>query len=291
MLYKCARAYQASVRAGRLTESLVAESHGVAWQVGLLDTACLSPAQRTAVEGQGYSLDANSSQENTGRFISYKFYANQTSDAAGEALRRDLLASGCLFSSDSMNIDSKLQTLFAPAVTGNYVWGSSASEPVFLRAASYSGGPQLLSMFDNGNVSFERISEAFSNLSDSMTSYVRTHGHPDYSAPAQGIVLHYATCLDVRWAWIAFPVALQLCTSALLAAVMASAARARTPLWKDSPLAWIYRGPALDIAGESTPPAASMKERAKGDVVVLDCDHDPRIRVAASNAEGGTKPP
>ena len=48
------------------------------------------------------------------------------------------------------------------------------------------------------------------DLSDSLTTYMRTHGDRSHSAPAVGEVEYHTTCVEVQWPWIAFPAALAL---------------------------------------------------------------------------------
>ncbi|KAI1740126.1 hypothetical protein F4680DRAFT_448320 [Xylaria scruposa] len=275
-LYTCARVYEASVRAGRLSESTMARSDGVYTTNGLLDTNCLSSTQRAQVKLEGYSLNASSSSISTDRFIPY--------DTANGTLKLSLLADGCLFYSEWLQLNTALASLFGQAVTGNYFWGSSSDSSVFLRAGSFNGSPLLLSMFNNGNISFEEVSGTFVNLSDSLTDYLRTHGNSKYSTPAQGTILHYATCLEVRWPWIAFPVSLHIGASILLCAVAVTAANKQTPLWKTSPLAWIYRGPAQDFDADSIPDLTvnAMRKRARSTTVVLSGGDDLRIRTVDS---------
>ncbi|KAI0188363.1 hypothetical protein EV127DRAFT_482705 [Xylaria flabelliformis] len=275
-LYTCARVYQASVEAGRLSESIVAQSDGIYWANSLLDMNCLSSTQRAQVKLEGYSLNTSSSNVSAGRFFSY--------GTTNGTLASDLLADGCLFHSDALQLRTALLSLLGQGVAGNYIWGSSSDSSVFLHAGSFSGSPQLLSMFNNGNISFERVSGTFTSLSDSLTDYMRTHGNSNYSTPAQGTILHYATCLEVRWPWIAFPVSLYIGTSILLCTVAMTAAKNQTPLWKASPLAWIYRGPAQDFDPDSIPDLTvkEMRRRAKSTAVVLSGGDDLRIRVVDS---------
>ncbi|KAI1125888.1 hypothetical protein F5Y10DRAFT_294266 [Nemania abortiva] len=189
-LYKCARAYQASVRAGRLSESLVAQSNGTHWSSGLLDTACLSPSQRARVELEGYRLSVTNNSTSSSRFISY--------ESGNRPLAIELSIDGCLFTSEALYLKDVIRGLFDQAITADY---KPFVNPKYYGASvvSFSGAPQLLSIFNDGNISFAQISDAFAHLSDSLTEYVRTNGKPQYSKPVQGTVWHYATCLEVRW--------------------------------------------------------------------------------------------
>lgn len=62
---------------------------------------------------------------------------------------------------------------------------------------------------EDGNVkivpgSFSKAEEFMRNISDAMSVYMRVHGHPNYSAPARGIVLEDTTCVHVSWPWVTY---------------------------------------------------------------------------------------
>ncbi|KAF7517335.1 hypothetical protein G7054_g13841 [Neopestalotiopsis clavispora] len=81
-----------------------------------------------------------------------------------------------------------------------------------------------------------------SNVSESLTHLLRKNGHANYSAAVLGHAQHYATCIEVRWGWIALPAVLTLLTLVLLICVIVTANAEQEPVWKDSPLVWIIRG-------------------------------------------------
>ncbi|RWA11777.1 hypothetical protein EKO27_g3339 [Xylaria grammica] len=212
--------------------------------------------------------------------VSLLMSTNYFSTRRWDPFKTKKMKDGCLFRAGTPNFQYSLQCLFDQPVTANYIWDSDGNN-VHPRAVSFSGAPQLLSIFNNGNISFRRVSGTFSNIADSMTDYVRTHGDRKYSAPAKGIAWHYATCLEVHWPWIIFPFALYICTVALLGAVAVSTSKSRRPIWKLSLLAWIYHGAARDFGPDSIPglEVESMRERAKQHVVVLGGNDDLRIRM------------
>jgi hypothetical protein len=59
--------------------------------------------------------------------------------------------------------------------------------------------PQLLAIYNNGNLCFEDLNETFANISDSLTQHVRQNGMKNFSSPAYGLVLHEQTCIRIRW--------------------------------------------------------------------------------------------
>jgi hypothetical protein len=88
-----------------------------------------------------------------------------------------------------------------------------------------SGPQSLQALYDNGNTSYVIIEEAFENMSESLTNYMRLNGQVNQSVTVTGQVLHYATCLNVQWGWIALPAVVVLGTCALLAFTMFAAHR------------------------------------------------------------------
>jgi hypothetical protein len=44
-----------------------------------------------------------------------------------------------------------------------------------------------------------------SNASAALTNHMRQTGKVNFSAPAVGVVSHFATCVQIQWKWIALP--------------------------------------------------------------------------------------
>lgn len=122
-------------------------------------------------------------------------------------------------------------------------------------------GPELLQcVFNSGDSSFALVNEIIANLSESLTRFVCTQPMDSdyYLGPAAGVAYVSGICLEVHWGRIVF-----------LAAV--ATARGYQPVWKESFLAWVLRGPHR----QPPPPQPhllwpSMKrmERAARDVYV-----------------------
>lgn len=104
-------------------------------------------------------------------------------------------------------------------------------------------GPRpLTTIFNFGDVSFERVSDTIFNLTQALDSHVRTSGLGEGSATALGQVLEENTCIRIRWAWTAYPAAL-VALALLYFVLMAVETRphgAAQYAWKSSPLALLY---------------------------------------------------
>jgi hypothetical protein len=173
--------------------------------------------------------------------------------------------------------------------------------------ASYAGPQLLLTIYNFGQISFERTQAVFENLSLSLTNHMRANpyksfpGLGDYSLdlsnptlPAQGLSYTTKTCLHVRWGWLAFPTSLAVLTLSFFTGVYLSARELDSNIitWKSSPLPLLFYGfplsktpPAsqhisdLDQAAETTLVGLAQDEdgnmvlRKRGGIV----DHDSRI--------------
>jgi hypothetical protein len=64
----------------------------------------------------------------------------------------------------------------------------------------------------SGNGTLSDMSNFFTNISDSLTTYVRQHGYEPLTSPAPGTASYAATCVGVQWAWVGYAVT----TAALL---------------------------------------------------------------------------
>ena len=146
----------------------------------------------------------------------------------------------------------------------------------------------LVTLYNNGNISFDSIEDTFANISDIMTAWIRTHGNTTYSEDATGQVLHYATCLSVRWLWLSFPAALALLTPSFLIIVAVIIHRQNAPVWKSSVLTWIMHGASgfsSNKAIDGIATTAAMELAAKQIVVTLVKGLNPQIQLVDVNNE------
>lgn len=151
------------------------------------------------------------------------------------------------------------------------------------------GGPEMLqNIYDYGRVDFERIQDVFQNISDSLTTFIRTHGNVSHSDPATGQVQLHATCLGIQWPWIALPAALAVLTILFLCLVMGSARRREIPVWKASPLPWILNSD-LEARGDTSSSSTSSQGLPKGGTSISVARmEDESKQIFATMSEGGT---
>jgi hypothetical protein len=56
------------------------------------------------------------------------------------------------------------------------------------------------------------FSQTMQDIADAMSVYVRQDSRENNSEPALGEVRYSTVCVEVRWAWIAYPVAIAMLT-------------------------------------------------------------------------------
>ncbi|KAI8966263.1 hypothetical protein F5Y11DRAFT_365841 [Daldinia sp. FL1419] len=242
----CVRVYNATVKGGHLTERLLTQSGDVQWGsdpiqnagLGMVDTQCLMPQDKTALIRLGYVI------HDTLRWLPY----NASFDAGGDNsiainTTSSLLAKECLYF-----MNNGFSSSFGPWAIGSHflaalrgVGGNDNADGMTI--SSFEGPDIIKSLYDYGRVDFKRVQEVFSNISESLTTYIRTNGNPNYSEPAVGQALHYAICIRVQWQWVAFPSFLAFMTLLLFVWTVCSKKLRYFPAWKSSPLPWLIYGP------------------------------------------------
>ncbi|KAI1125805.1 hypothetical protein F5Y10DRAFT_246144 [Nemania abortiva] len=171
-----------------------------------------------------------------------------------------LLARKCLYVVGLQFFISILHSVFSRVVVGY------EEEPSI---GSFMGKDIPLNIFDSGRVDFSWIQETFSNISESLTTWIGTHGHENYSEPAIGEVMHYAVCLHFRWQWIGFPSLLAILTMVFFTTTVCSKTTNCFPAWKASFLPWLMCGPGSatilneDELEETTDEIDEMESKSK----------------------------
>jgi len=221
--------------------------------IGMIDTTCLSGYERQSLLNSGYSL-----QQRT-RWLPYNFtfdplHQNYTSQqplnlTANASFPESMLIHGCIYAFDNLFIydlwESYMSDVFTDTVRGDS--GNNATPSMLLSGmiTRLNGSEALKTIYNYGNVSFDRVNQVFENVSDSMTDFFRLQTLPKYNDPAQGLVTQHQTCLGVRWPWLAFPTPLALLTLAFFIAMLVESrprASKHASIWKSTPLALLFHG-------------------------------------------------
>lgn len=263
-LFPCVREYEVAVTAGVVSETMLGHtpfetprnvSSGRGWNepVVFVNTSCLSPEERSKLVHEGYSMEQS--------WLRYRFPWNVTSFNpedpvsiwynTGAEYPASMDARGCIYVFGPY-LDLSLQyffedIMFFDGIVAAAVWSITCALSDACHLQSFSGPMELQPLYNSSKVSFAGINQTFDRLATGFTNYMRQNGNVNYSAPAEGVVWHYATCLNVHWAWIALPASLVALTSlVLLPLTIFFTARAEVPVWKAHPLPFILRGPFVD---------------------------------------------
>lgn len=287
----CVQVYNATVIAGTFEENLLTTFSGVEWgrirhvdngdmYLAMLDSQC-SSRERT-------DSFPDSELKNRWRPFDFNVTVSDTAQLA-KSLPENILSlieDGCLHL-----VSPSLLLYFVGNYLQGFVQASMGSGSVndddfeITSMGDFQGRPVIQSIYNWGNTGFERVESTLTNISDSLTTYIRTHNWAqssdgtNYTSTAQGKVYHYATCLEVKWLWLLFPSVLSSLTVLLFFLVIEVARKGKTPVWKASPLAWVLRTdePGDGRVSFSGSACEAMQDRSRQIAVHLDEMDGPRI--------------
>ncbi|KAK2773509.1 hypothetical protein CKAH01_13549 [Colletotrichum kahawae] len=297
----CVRLYNSSVVNNRLTERLVEtvdlpgpEKFQTAY-IGVLDTDCVSPSDPIIASSNitiepgaadqrwlPVRLDVDSAETLTGLVDVFSRQCLYLMDQKiVEILVRVsswILQNGDASGADNLGVTLGDHLMVLPEFALNasaflYALDVPRSSPKELKPVK--GGRAIRQLYNWGNHSFERTDATMANITESITRWMRSARlgtDPVFvNYPANGTVLVNVTCISVRWGWIAYAASLTVLALSFFAVVVAVAAQNHTPVWKDSPLAWMFRGPLVEkgdevenLDGESDEDDKTELERLEG---------------------------
>lgn len=244
-----------SINTGVLSEHLIDTSTNWGYSpdvlaLTMLDTECINIDEREAVTKQGYSIGPNE------RWLPYhNVTTSLISNITNHTFPDSMVSRDCIYGLDQITLNS-LNNYFIDYFHGNITGYMVVPGGVY---GVFFGEQSLRAIFNFGDVDFARMDETFTNITDSLTNFMRQNSAPGTSStPALAIAMQNKTCIAVRWPWLAFPAALVLLTL-LFFALMITETRpgaSRPAIWKSSPLALLYHGlqrsegGSLDLRGE-----------------------------------------
>ncbi|KAI7779925.1 hypothetical protein LA080_000248 [Diaporthe eres] len=204
--------------------------------IGLLDLQFVTDSDRRSLVEDGYDL------VNARRWLPYNITFHPSNPVkASSPFPESLLANDCLYIIGPFFIEGFGLEILWPYLVGNVTRNFIEEDgPDF--GYVFEGTPQLLHLYDLGNVSTESIRDTCN--SKQLTLWARSNGEPGYSGRAEGDVDHYAVRVRVTWAWITLPAALVGLALVMLALTVATTARRAVPMLELFPLAVLQCGPA-----------------------------------------------
>jgi hypothetical protein len=240
--------YKANVVGGKLTEDTVSVSSQDDWRaeesstivVSMVNVECLSEEERKFLLNQGYPITENTTWLPYNLSFNPYYGTPSTTYESNGTRTNDALVS------------RKFIYEFYPQLYQDFsyfLWRNFNASIVIDR--DVFGGPTIAQTFyDAGNINFGSVQTIFENMAQSMTAHIPpTSGNVSYSAPALGHVINQETCVQVRWAWLAYPAAIVLLLVIFFAAMIWETGRDvhRIHGWKSSPLALMYHGFDRDV--------------------------------------------
>ncbi len=246
-LYPCVKRFAGFVKVGSLQETLLDTSDQ--WSSNdtvfptILDVQCLSPQERVDLQTANYQI-ADGQQ-----WLGYNWsWDTSLYDKPPKVapFPQSLQTHGCIYGYYAI-MDISLWSWMARFFDG-YI--TSASAPG-VSPQDLDGPQNLQTIFNWGNISFERVEDTFKNISESLTNVLRQSAAANNSAPAIGTVFKDQTCVRVRWPWLALPASLIIVVWIFLAATMIEQHTAKwLPSWKSSLFPILLHGTTVNSPGD-----------------------------------------
>jgi hypothetical protein len=247
-----------------------------------IDTQCISAGNENKLEAAGHNLNSSS------RLLSYSAWSLK-SDLDGDVFGNEstftasMAGRGCVYMT-SYSFHRFLVTSLATMLIGSIrdVAGTTV-------IGAWIGKEVALRLFNSGTGDFAWIEDVLGNGTTGLTNHVRQNGVAEYSRPA---AKHFATCIHVQTAYLALLAALGVLTVVSLALSILSTWRKETPVWKSSPLAFVFHSDRSSsqssqaISNAHIPDMLSaMKRGAKTITIQLDTTGPPILLRQKGNSE------
>ena len=235
-LYPCIKGFRAEVRGGNLTETLISTETLDSEMLTSVDTECLSPNERQSLVAKGYNISS--------RWVAYNGETPGTTYASVVTTPYDMrqanasIPSKCLYSLHFLSLNSLYWYI------NQYFNGAVVNAGYYTFDNNDNTGPiQLTAMYGSGNISLHNFNTSFTGVAEALTTTMRQTGNANYSQPAIGQVSHYATCVHIRWAWLALPSALVGLTVLFVIGTLVQMSIQECGYdWKGSQLALLFHG-------------------------------------------------
>ncbi|KAF7512331.1 hypothetical protein GJ744_001899 [Endocarpon pusillum] len=232
-LFPYVKTYTAVVNGGRWTESLVSVSAwrdiGIDTSDGMVNVKCLKPQDRGVVLDAGVDLMGRSWIPYYGPYGDWR------------EVDSDLKSTRVLFPRTRIYWFGPTSEDNLNAFLATYLRGT-------IRPHGHEGileGPaQLQAIYNNGNITFDRLKKTWENLSESITIHVRQHSMGTFSASVTGQAFRDQTCVHIRWPFLAYPTFLVLFAIVFFICMIFETRRIGTSRhnWKSSPLPLLFHG-------------------------------------------------
>ncbi|CAO2652568.1 Nn.00g008510.m01.CDS01 [Neocucurbitaria sp. VM-36] len=227
----CVKSFAAGIRTGLLNETRVSEHMlprnlmFMAYRVADLD--CVQDDKKQQLQEMGYDLSTNprwlpynvsvvynETQKRTTFRGSCQFmpkdkvnkFCDKNKPGAGDEgiLLTDeaaqIVPAECVYSMTDTAGNTLNENLFRNLFDGDIQEWWTYSPPALI------GNETLMAIWHagSGNGTLEDISGLMKNISDSLTTHIRQHGHVNLSQPVLGEVHYNTVCIRVQWEWVIY---------------------------------------------------------------------------------------
>lgn len=170
--------------------------------LGIVDQTCLDAYERQGLTNAGSTLNQNAHwlpyNITFDPLIEFNTTSSQPQNmSANASFPESMLVHECLYALDKLFTDTLWTGYMVDMFTGT-VKGNIGNESFAGTVTQLNGSEALQTMYNYGNMSFDRVNQVFGNVSESMTDFFRLQTLRKYNSPAQGLVFEGQTCLGVR---------------------------------------------------------------------------------------------
>lgn len=237
-LFPCVRTYSAEVRDGAFKETL--RSVAKEWNYArdsidlsaMVNVKCLNAQDRKSLVDAGYEVEGKSwiPYNITVDGVTGKYSTGSDVESSNGTVSRRCIYQFAATARHSIGY------FLAGFLNGTITPGSYSYE--------FRGSAQLQALYNEANLTFDRIDETWRNLSDSITTYIRHHGGANLSALVVGEPFRLQTCVHIQWPFLAYPAALVLLAIIFFISMIIETRGTETSRhdWKSSPLALLFHG-------------------------------------------------
>jgi hypothetical protein len=233
-----------------------------------IDVGCLSSSERDALTQDGANFTGASWITNATQITSYsddtecwyEFVAHYTNVT---------ISGDCIYGYDLVALQS-LEAALNGWLTGSLSYSENGLP---------DGPAQLQTLYNGGNLTFDRLNETWHNISDSITKYMRELEAPNdaggssYRTPAIGEVHFTQSCIQPQWAFITYPIVIVVLSLVFFAAMLLESSFGQPRQdWKSSPLALMFHGldqRTIEPEDSHVPQSRDMERFAKATAVQM----------------------
>ena len=257
----CMKVFNASVEAGILTETVLEETEPFEfWEDenentrAVIDTSCITGDEMEELSREGYTIDLER------KWLQYNMSISAPSNFSEWLLNSSaplaMTERGCMYFMKSKFITGFRSFYLNPLFRGE-VYGLNGRTRAFY---TYNNSQTLQHLYNFGYNDFTWLDSILQNASTAMTNHIRQNGDPRFSKHAEGVMHHFAICIGVNWVWITLPALLYVMVVLLLAWSIWASRHYSVPVWKSSPLAYLFHGRLRDLGKSTAEGNASLRD-------------------------------